>query len=243
MDTPLYDVYLTGKLADNTTAAQAAQRLATMFKSTPEVMAGMLTGKPQLLKRGVDRNAALKYREALGNAGVEVAFKAQASAATTAMQPARGESTHTASVVTPTATLTLAPVGADVLQASERQHNATPNIDTSALQLAPLGPLPAVAPAPTVAPDTSYLSLAAVGGELLSAAEKQHPPVAIPNISDLTLAPAGTPLETLRSEVPPLQPDLNGLSLAPPGAELLTAEQRKKPVPAAPNTDHLTLAN
>lgn len=254
MDGLLYDIYLTGKLAENTTAALAAQRLATLFKSSPDVMAGMLTGKPQLLKRGVDKPTALKYREALQNAGVEVAFKAQ----TNTMPAATAASTVPTSVPASTPTpataqpiaglsglggLSLAPVGSDVLQPSERARPVTVMIDTSELQVLPPGPLPGAAPLAVATPDISNLSLAPAGGDLLSAAEKQHPPVVTPAIDDLSLAPAGALLETLHTAVAAIEPDLSGLSLAPPGTDLLTAEQRAKPSPKAPNTDHLKLTN
>jgi hypothetical protein len=236
MDTPLYDVYLTGKLAENISVAQATQRLATLFKSSPEVMAGMLTGKPQLLKRGLDKNAALKYREALLGAGVEVAFKAQTAAAP---GPAVQKQTE---VPAPPA-LSLAPAGSDVLQTAERAQPVAADIDTSALQLLPQSPLPAVAHVQVSAPDVSHLSVAAAGSDLLSEAEKQHPPFAVPDVSDLTLAPVGAALETLPTFAAPVQPDTSALSLAPAGSELLTAEQRSKPAAAAPRTDHLTLAS
>lgn len=261
MDVLLYDIYLTGKLAENTTAALAAQRLATLFKTSPEVMAGMLTGKPQVLKRGVDKPTALKYREALQSAGVEVAFKAQtdavpaAATATTAntstsntakpvpaTTSAPVSASTTAQPVAGSSGLSLAPVGSDVLQASERLQPAAVVIDTSELQVLPPAPLPSAAPIAVATPDISNLSLAPAGGDLLSAAEKQHPPVVTPEIGDLSLAPAGALLETLHTAAAAIQPDLSGLSLAPPGTDLLTAEQRAKPTTSAPNTDHLKLA-
>ena len=244
MDAPLYDVYLTGKLAENTSADQAAQRLAVMFKATPEVMAGMLTGKLQLLKRGVDKNTALKYREALSKAGVETAFKAQSIApADIALATPFTPATTNTEKAAPESGLSLAPAGADLLQPSERAAVITAAIDVGGLELAPQSPLPTIASAPAHAPDTSYLTLAAVGADVLSAEERQHVPVATPDISELSLAPAGELLETLRSAAAPLSPDTSALSLAPAGTELLTAEQRNKPAPAAPSTDHLTLAN
>ncbi len=250
MDVLLYDIYLTGKLAENTTAALAAQRLATLFKTSPETMTGMLTGKPQLLKRGVDKPTALKYREALQNAGVEVAFKAQTNAIPAAVVAAArsGSAGIGAGSSTPTtaqpAGLSLAPAGSDVLQPSERARPTAVAIDTSALQVLPPSPLPSTPAIAVATPDISNLSLAAAGGDLLSSAEKEHPPVATPAAGDFSLAPAGSSLlETLHTEIAAIEPNLSGLSLAPPGTDLLTAEQRAKPAPAAPTTDHLKLVN
>lgn len=255
MDAPLYDVYLTGKLADDISPAVAAQRLAALFKSTPEAMAGLITGKVQLLKRGVDKNTALKYREALQKAGCEVAFKAQtattatdtkpaanlnpqvSSTATTAPQPAPN-STHSA----PASGLQLAPAGAELLRADERQTSTPVEVDTAHLSLAPVGPLPTFATAPMHTPEISHLSLAAAGGNLLQDSEKVVVPAIAPDISGLSLAAAGTPIETLKNEMMPVSPDTSGLALAPAGSDILAEEERRHPQSPPPNTDHLTLA-
>jgi hypothetical protein len=245
MDAPLYDIYLTGKLADGVSAAQASARLAQLFKSTPEAMAGLITGKPQVLKRSVDKATALKYREALARAGLEVAFKEvtpkeavskTVGAVAAQVQP---EAPVRAAAAAPSG-LTIAPVGADVLTEAERHSVQPVAVDTSHLSVAPLGELTDGATAPTpAAPDTSHLTIAAAGADLLSAAEREQPPAVMPDISDLTLAPAGSVLETLQTAAAPVNPDISGLSLAPPGADLLAPDQRAKPAPPPPSTDHL----
>jgi hypothetical protein len=96
-----------------------------------------------------------------------------------------------------------------------------------------------VAAATTPAPDTGHLSVAAAGADLLTAAERERPPAPQPDIGDLTLAPAGSPLETLRAPAPARAPDTSALSLAPAGSPVLDEEQRRKPAPPAPATDHL----
>jgi hypothetical protein len=254
MDAPLYDVYLTGQLAADTTRAMAGERLAQIFKASPETMLGLLTGKAQILKRGVDKNTALKYREALQKAGVEVAFKAQTIAVepATAVKPVVAAALlSTAQPVVATATaaqtatsaLSLAPAGADVLNADERTHIVAPAIDLSHLSLAAPGPLTDGSqrnPAPAM-PPLDHLSLAAAGSDLLTAAERTHIPAAIPDTSEFSLAPAGAQLETLSAERPPVEVDISQLSLAPSGADLLTPEQRRKAAVAAPNTDHIKL--
>lgn len=247
MDVPLYDVYLTGKLADGVGADAAALRLSALFKSSTEQMAGMLNGKPQLLKRGVDKNTALKYREALQKAGVEVAFKAQ----TVVVEPARPQTVAAKSppvaAVPATAPAAegfdLAPAGSDLLRPHERRPDVAAAVAIDHLSLAPVGPFPVAATsAATPAPDIAHLSVAAAGTELLSAEEREQPPVAAPDISELTIAAVGATLETLRDERPALHPDISQLSLAPAGTELLSPEQRAKiPVPA-PDTDHIKLA-
>jgi len=202
MDTPLYDIYLSGQLAPGLTREQAAARLAQLFKSNPETLAGLLTGQPRLLKRGVDHATAVKYRQTLARAGVGATFKAQAAAA------ARPAAAPAASA------LSLAPAGAEVLTATERQRAPLAEIDTSHLSLAPPG------------------------------ADREDAPQ-LPAIDttpvDWTLAPPGSPLETLATAAAALDPDTSGLSLAPAGTELLSEAQRRREQPPAPATDHLTL--
>jgi hypothetical protein len=237
MDAPLYDIYLTGKLADGVSSELAAQRLASLFKSTPEAMAGLITGKTQLLKRGVDKNTALKYRDTLQNAGCEVTFKAQPLTAV-------NEKAIVAQPTSPTPSsgLQLTPAGGDLLRPEERSVAAVVVVETSHLNLAPVGPLSPTRAAPIATPDTGYLSLAAAGGNLLNESERETPPAIAPDISGLSVAEIGAPLETLKNELPPLQPDISGLQLAPAGSDLLTPEQRERPKPAAPKTDHIKLA-
>lgn len=238
MDAPLYDVYLTGKLAEDVSPALAAQRLAALFKSTPEAMAALITGKAQLLKRGVDKNTALKYREALQKAGCEVAFKAQ----TAAVDQKNANAAQAATTSSASAGLQLAPAGGELLRPEEHRTVAAIAVDTSHLSLAPVGPLPTLAPAAAVQPDLSHLSLAPAGGLLLSEAEREKPPISAPDVGDFSMAEVGAPIDTLKSELAPVNPDISGLQLAPAGTDLLRPEERARPPIAPPATDHITLA-
>ena len=175
MDASLYDVYLTGKLTGDVAIEAASQRLAALFKSTPAAMAGMLNGKPQLLKRSVDKATALKYREALQKAGVEVAFKSVVlpsnapatpvtstipATSTTPATPPRAEAIKT----TASTGLELAPQGADVLTENERRVFERTTIDTSHLSVAEPGLLPSLhAAIEPVAPHIDHLSMAPLG--------------------------------------------------------------------------------
>ncbi|HSB95902.1 MAG TPA: hypothetical protein VLC91_05615 [Spongiibacteraceae bacterium] len=256
MDVPMYDVYLTGKLAADLDRPVAAERLAQIFKSTPATMLGLLSGKPQLLKRGVDKNTALKYRDTLQNAGVEVAFKAQTQAApdnvaTPAAAPASIQNDsaqhEAAQIVTPqtvSGSLTLAPVGSNVLNADEQRQVSAAIIDLSHLTVAAPGPLldPSQHHATdTMAPNVDHLTLREAGADLLTAAERAVIPSAMPEVGDYGLAPVGAPLETLHEVRAAVEVDISQLSLAPSGVDLLTPEQRHKTVTAAPSTDHIKL--
>lgn len=251
MDTRLYDVFLTGKLADGLGREQAAERLAQLFKSAPATMLGLLTGKPQLLKRGVDRDTALKYREALQRVGVEVAFKPPAVAQPEAAAPSAPQPDQPAPAAAPAAPITaagalsLAPAGADVLAPGERRSIEAAHIELGHLSVAeagaPLDEIPRDLGTP-VNPDLGHLTLRAAEGDLLTEDERATLPVSAPDTDHLSLAPAGADLETLHDEKPPVEVDISELSIAPAGSELLTSEQRRKFDEVAPDTGHLRLA-
>lgn len=250
-----YDIYLSGKLAEGTTPAAAAASLARLFRTTPAAMAALITGKPQLLKRDVDRATAARYREALLQAGVMVAFRqlAPANAAAPASATAAASSAPAAAAdapppaVAPTSAtgaapgLALAAEGEELLRPDERSHPAPVQVDTRGYQLSEPGELPpparAAAPPP---PATDHLQLLAAEGNLLSEAERTTPPLMAASAGDFTLAPAGELLETLPTAAAPVDPDTDHLSLAPAGDDLLPDRERPAP-PPPPSTDHLGL--
>ena len=246
MDQPLYDIYFTGALVEGADLQTAKDGFARMFKASPEAVAKFFNGKPQALKRGVDKAEALKYKAALHKAGMMVAFKAHQADTPATTKASATSVADTAAQATPSTSTqedwSLAPTGSDVLRADERKHVPTQDIDTSAIKMvsafANLDPEPKVTPP---APDTSHISVAAVGEDLLIDKPEAPPPLPL-NLDDITLAPPGADLEELHDDLPPLNPDISGISLAEPGVDLLEGQQKPAP-PAAPNTDHLKLQN
>lgn len=129
----------------------------------------------------------------------------------------------------------------DLLRPDERTHVTAAVIETAHLSVAPVGPLPTLDTAPVAAPDTSHLSLAAADGNLVDDSEREMIPAIAPDISGLSVAEVGAPIETLKATQEELHPDISGLTLTPAGSDLLTAAERNHQQPAAPKTDHITL--
>jgi hypothetical protein len=185
MDVPLFDVYLTGKLAAALDREQAAARLAQIFKAAPATMLGLLTGKPQLLKRGVDKNTALKYREALQNAGVEVAFKAQTqnpaaqSPAPVQSAPVQSDPVRNASAATQTAAPASIPPTTSATATSATPNPTQTSTATSTVSSA-IG---------------SGLTLAPAGTNVLTADEQSHVIAPAIDLSHLAVAAPGPLLE------------------------------------------------
>jgi len=249
MDNSRFDIYLTGRLAAGLTPAAASERLAQLFRSTPESMRNLISGKPQLLKKGVDQTTAQKYQETLQRAGLEVAIQAAVITAPAA---------EVASAQNPADTgLSLAPYGAEAISAAERPQPVVVEIDTSHLSLAPQVFAPRV---PTDAANTTasvsmgastardaaadQFTLAPAEGDLLRPEEKSTPPTQVAKAPDLTLAEPGALLETLHEEVVWVIPDISTLTLAPAGETLLSAaEIVTPPTPVIPDISHLHLVD
>lgn len=252
MDQPLYDVYFTGKLVEGTDPQAAKASFMQLFKASPETADKFFNGKPQVLKRGLEKAEALKYKAVLHKAGLMVAFKAQQQESPAAA-PAPGATAAPAAAPTPDSApaqaasadqedWSLAPAGSDVLKPEERHEVPERDIDTSAIKMASAfattEPEPQAPPPP---PDTSHLSAAQAGEDLLP---DKPPPAAPPafNLDDWSLAPAGAELEELKADLPVIDPDTSALSLAEAGADLLEGQTRE-PDPEPPSTDHLKVVD
>lgn len=253
MDQPLYDIYFTGSLVESTDPQAAQASFARMFKASPEAVSRFFNGKPQIVKRGVDKAEALKFKAALHKAGMMVAFKAH-QVESTAPQPTTGkpvapssnqsaiDQPATDNVDTQQEDWSLAPAGSEVLRAEERKEIPAQDIDTSSIKMvsafANLEPEPRETPP---APNTSHLSVAPAGEDLLVDKPEDPPPLPL-DLDAITLAPAGAELEELRDDLPPVNPDISRITLAAAGSDILEG-QHKDALPPAPNTDHLSVAN
>ena len=223
-----FDIVFGGELLTGFAPATVAENLARLFNATPETVARLLDGGMHTLKRNVDAATAAKYRSAMERAGARATLRPLAPDSAAA---------------TPAAGLGLAPPGGELLAAHERRPDTAIEVDTSHIRLASAfattpeeeRPLPVV-------PDTSHISIAAVGADLLpqrEAAAPAPPPdtsaitlaepgavigpqgvahaIAVPDIRHISLAPPGAPLEELRPERRTVTPDTSALELAPPG--------------------------
>jgi hypothetical protein len=255
MDT-FYDIYSTGKLVEGANPAETRAALARLFKTSEDKIAHLMAGKPQLIKRRIEKAEALRYKATLHQAGLLIGIKISETAANTATQStaesvstsqAPAESTGNdikTSPATETAqphySFSLATTGSDLLHANEKTPFEKRDIDTSGLKLAPTFFMAeTVDEVPVATPDTSHLILAEVGSILGNTEEK--PPVAAPDVSHISVAEVGASLDEIKPNVIPLNPDTSNLSLAETGVDLVPAEYRKPAPPPAPSTDHIQL--
>lgn len=232
-----YDIFFTGKLVEGVDQNKAIENAAKLFKLAIEEASKLFSGKPQLLKRRVNKAEALKYKAALHQAGLLTVFKLS----TTPDKPPTNTNISKPTVAQKTeASLTLAPAGSDVLKENERRVYPTVNIDTSAIKLRSpfLDPEINRAPPPPAPPSTSHLKIAELGATLQTHTDNL---VLTPTINthNLSLAPTGSLIETLKTQTTTLNPDIHSLSLTPLGSESLPPS---KLTVTPPDVSHLSLA-
>jgi hypothetical protein len=226
-----YNVYFAGQLRAGHDLASVRDQLARLFKADTATLDKLFSGKPQLVKRDCDKATALKYQQAMEQAGAVPIIKSLA-------QPAESEAESEAaaapgkpvSMAERIAALAAAPdityphqagkeTGPDSAQI--RQSAQPDEADAGGIRLAPAGTavlLPQERPAPAISnvtpPDLEIFA----SGRRLSEPRPEPPPA--PDTSHLSAGEAGELLPNLASAMTPLAPDTSAISLAPNGTDL-----------------------
>lgn len=218
-----YDIIFRGDIVFGHQLAEVKLKLQQLFKADAAKIDALFTGRPVPLKRNLDEATANKYRDVLLKAGAMVEVcSSDKSPANAPPKPVAQPRTQSAASVTPAyAAWTLAPVGADLLPASER----------------PAKPA-------AVAVDTSGLSLRPAEGNLVDSSEVVHEVDAVVIAPDLGLAAVGENLINTdeKLELPLVEVDLDDWEIAAPGSDLLSAEERPVVVPVVVANSNFGLA-
>lgn len=228
MSEELFDLIFRGELVKNIEASQARQNVQQLFKIPVTKVDALFSGKPVVLKRGLNMDAANKYRVAIKKAGALVDVIAQTPSAhhNDLVESSRSNSSslaHEASKVKSTVSdssvaiseFSVAPVGADVLNPDERKVEKQVEFDLSAY------------------------TVRSADGLLLDVDEiVNEAPVDI--AVDWSIAEAGSDIltESQRLQEKTLELDLSALSLAEVGVVLVESEVETA---VAPDVSHLSL--
>ncbi len=239
-----YNVYFAGELRDGHKLANVRDQLARLFKADTATLDKLFSGKAQLVKRDCDRATALKYKQAMEQAGAVPLIKSIAHLAETA--PAAGKAPSLAERI---AALAAAPdvgyphqAGNDTgPETGQLQQAAPPDAgDDGGIQLAPPGTavlLPQERPAPAISKVTPpQLEIFASGMRL---SEPRPEPPSAPDTRHLSAAEVGELLPNLPSATAPIAPDTSAISLAPDGTDLSDCAA---PQPLPPEIDLSGLA-
>jgi hypothetical protein len=264
-----YNIYFAGQLLEGQDLAGVRARIGKLFKADEATLDKLFSGKTQLVKRDCDKATALKYKQAMEQAGaVPVIKAAAASPAPSAPTPPAAKTMTAAERIAALAAapdlaaarevavprpapkedvgaeetgIRLAPEGTSVLLPEERAAPVPSAIQPPDLDVMASGQrLSEHAPAAPPPPDTSHLSEGGIG-ELLPNLPSSAAPLS-PDTSAIELTPDGTDLSDCAAPAaaPPAL-DLSGLALAPAGEDVLEQQYRNRQAAPPPATEHLKL--
>lgn len=227
---PLYDLVLTGQIAQGVDRSDARVQLAQLFKMSVEKIDGLLNSAPVTLKRDLDWDVAKRYRVAIKQAGAisdirpaeqsktppaDSPPETSAAVSATAVQPP-GEPANQPPKAAPE--WSLAEVGANVLGAEERRPVSSRLDDFQNFSLRPNqgNLLDAAEYTPEIhAPENlgASLDLLPSGSEVLAEHERALPVAALVASPDLEVAQLGERLSIIANKTPPA-PDVSHLALS-----------------------------
>ena len=224
-----YNVYFAGQLLEGQELAAVRSRMARLFNADETTLEKLFSGKTQLVKRDCDKATALKYKQAIEQAGARPVIKAVAD--TVAVEPAPAPRAMTAAEK-------IAALAAE----ADRDTGAESSPETSAAPKAEASPTTAEEADAT---DGSGITLAPAGTSVLQPGERQAPVTsqvqtpnldvfdsgqrlsdvppeapAPPDTSHLSEAAVGELLPNLPETAATLSPDTAGIELAPDGTDL-----------------------
>lgn len=238
-----FEIVFRGDIQFGQNLVDVKSRLQQLFKIDAAKVDALFTGKPVVLKRGLDKASAEKYQDVLTKAGALIELvSASASkpqlAATNSQEKSGAElvkaekspvEKHAAEsqqkAESKGAQWTLAPVGSLMMPASARLAPVTPQFNLSVYSLRPAGgnlvdktESRRIEPEPLQIPD---YKVAEAGTNLIEAGEKMELPVLEIDVEDWGLSEPGEPLLSESEKAPEVVATISpNFSLAPVGSLL-----------------------
>lgn len=237
-----YDLVFSGQVVKGVDLAVAKKNIGQLFKLDAKKVEALFSGKKVVLKRGLNMDAAGKYRVAIKKAGALVELVMQQPVAPSRGKavfgepPAAGGSPGPGAIPGTGSMGTIPGTGPSSATSAGFGARGAAAADEDGFGLAPPG-ADLLQPqerkeAPVVEVDTSGLSVRAEGGNLLDDSEYRSTPERELDLSDYDLAEPGA--DVLKPEErriqKPVEVDVSGLSAAAPGENL--APPRPAPPPA-----------
>ncbi len=144
-----FEIVFRGDIAPGNSLSEVRERLQQLFKADDAQLERLFSGRPVVLKRGLDRETGERYRDAISKAGAlvevrqaapdsEVSDTGHVPETRTEVADSRGEDAGEYQDADEGG-WGVAPPGADVLAADERTEHEPRNIKTSHLSVAPPG--------------------------------------------------------------------------------------------------------
>jgi hypothetical protein len=230
MSTPeSFEIVFRGDIQFGQNLADVKLKLQQLFKIDAAKIDTLFTGKPVVLKRGLDIASAEKYQDVLTKAGALVELVASSASTPIAKPPVSTQEKNppASTPVEPVATTqwTLAPVGSLMMPTSARLAPVTRQFNLSVYSLRPVGGnLVDTTESKQAEPELLSIpdyKVADVGVNLIEAGEKMELPILEIDVEDWGLSEPGAPLLADNEKAPEVSPVLSpDFSLAPVGSLL-----------------------
>ncbi len=230
-----FDIVFRGDIQFGQNLGDVKLKLQQLFKIDTVKVDALFSGKPVVLKRGLDKTSAEKYQDVLTKAGalVELVSTTNTEQAKTVTKPELNQK-QSVPVTNPVPSnlqaasqgqWTLAPVGSLMMPTSARLAPVTRQFNLSVFSLRPVGgnlvdrtESRQKEAEPLIIPD---YKVADVGTNLIDSSEKMELPILEIDVEDWGLSEPGAPLLADNEKAPEVTPVISpDFSLAPVGSLL-----------------------
>ncbi len=219
-----YDIFFAAQLVDGFEEATVRDNLAQLFKANDTTLEKLFSGKPQLIKRGVDKPAAIKYKAALQKAGAVAVVRVTPGTAKAAPDPAPSSPPAPAEDGLPSS--------ADVKTDSEPESAPAGSMADRIAALA-------TEPAADAATFGEKISLAPAGSDVLTEDEREEFEELDIDTSAIHMVPEFSEPEPVETEPPPPAPDTSHMSMGEVGEDIPQLEEEVESI--NPDTSHLSM--
>ncbi len=214
MADPIYDIYFRGEILPGADNAQVKAAIAKIFKADAAKLEQLFSGKVNTIKKFVDKATAAKYQQAFKQAGakavITLAKEVQVKQVAVSQPVIDADSSPSSNTA---GNWDILPSGSDLLTPDERRNIPDANIDTSAIKMvSPFAEVEVDHKIAPPAPDTSHISVAGVGEDMNPDRAEPIPELEL-DLSEFTIAEAGTTLADKKEKKVPPAPDTNHIKL------------------------------
>lgn len=262
-----FDILFDGSVINGHNIADVKSNLKVLFKLDDSSIDKLFSGKPIAIKKNLDRQSATQYQTALTQAGakIQLVLHRPATEAPTPSKTAPQAEPGQLSNESNDTSLSLLPVGSDLLAQSEKPQATAANINVDHITIETVNPFMVDDPAMPASQQTqdssstagyrigddielnTTLTVAEVGSAIgTDTSERQHSSIDI-NTDYLDIDPLGTYLlennKSQDNEAPDIHLETSQFTLCDPGTEILTAEERQPYKTVEVDTSALTLSD
>jgi len=212
-----YELVFYGNLAEGFSEAETKKHVAQLFKTTVDQVERMFTGKRVVIRNKLDQDTALKYILAMKKRGAECQIEAMGSPGVKVDLSQQAEQAKVQASVPPAETRSTEAQASEALTSQNTpatsSKTAPPVASSASQEPANLSGLPIAGEKVDEILSATHFALDPTGVRLTD--EKPEVHAELHALDSVTLAPVGSDLVDEKDELPIAIPDISHLSLEP----------------------------